>query len=157
VLPGSSTQATSPSTLMRWDFTCPTDSRLRGVQISAGRLAEYLPSGARERLKYTMNSLSRWKKAVKLHQRYPQYVWRRAMLHQSIRPLAEYGLSLTSWTLELRADVLRHDRHAAEFVLDHTTRMATDRIQAIFRLQSAEYRRRWLATAFGIRLRRNLI
>jgi hypothetical protein len=127
------------------------------VQFSAGRLAEVLPSDAIERLKDTMNALSRWKKAVKLHQRYPKYAWRRATLHRFVRPLAEYGLPLTSWTPELRADVQRYDRYAADFILGHTTRTATDHIQAIFRLQTEEYRRRWLATAFGLRLRRNFI
>jgi hypothetical protein len=45
--------------------------------------------------------IARWEKAIRLHQRHPQYAWRRAMLHKFIRPLAEFGLMLATWTPEL--------------------------------------------------------
>jgi hypothetical protein len=131
--------------------------RLLGVQISAGRNAEVLPTGTLERMKTTIGMIARWKKAIRLHQRHPQYAWRRAMLHKFIRPLAEFGLMLATWTPELHATVLRYDRQAAEFVLGHSTRMPTDRVQAIFRLQGGELRRRVLATNFGLRLRQRMI
>jgi hypothetical protein len=35
--------------------------------------------------------------------------------------------------------------------------MPTDRVQAIFRLQGCQLRRRWLATKFGVRTRKQLI
>jgi hypothetical protein len=59
------------------------------------------------------------------------------MLHQFIRPMAEYSLHLTTWAPELQEDILFYNRHAVEFVLCHTTRTDTDRVQAIFRLQVA--------------------
>jgi hypothetical protein len=120
--------------------------RLLGVHITAGRQAQLLASGTLERLKTAVTAIVRRKRAVKIHQRHPRYAWRRAMLHKFIRPLAEFGMALVTWTPELHSAALRYDRHAAEFVLGHNTRMHTGRIQAIFRLQGAELRCRWLAT-----------
>jgi hypothetical protein len=130
--------------------------KLLGVLISAGREAEVLPEGTVERIKKTVSSLQGWKRAIKLHQRHPNYAWRRAMLHQFIRPLAEYGLSLVRMSPALQAEIIRYDRKAAEFVLGHGTRMPTDRVQAIFRLQGCQLRRQWLATKFGMRTRNQL-
>jgi Reverse transcriptase (RNA-dependent DNA polymerase)/Endonuclease-reverse transcriptase len=130
--------------------------KLLGVLISAGREAEILPEGTLERIKKTVSSLQGWNRAIKLHQRHPNYAWRRAILHQFIRPLAEYGLSLVHISPPLQAEIIRYDRKAAEFVLGHGTRMPTDRIQAIFRLQGCQIRKQWLATKFGMRTRNQL-
>jgi Reverse transcriptase (RNA-dependent DNA polymerase) len=131
--------------------------RLLGVQVTAGRNAEVLPDTSVERIKHTIETLHRWRKAIKLHRRYPNYAWRRAMLHKFVRPLAEFGLPLETMTPELRGHIARYDKHAAEFVLGHRTRMSTDRVQAVFRLQGGELRRRWLATILGTRIRNDLV
>jgi hypothetical protein len=134
-----------------------SSGKLLGVFISAGREAEVLPEGTLERIKKTVSSLQCWKRAIKLHQRHPNYAWRRAMLHQFIRPIAEYGLSLVPISPASQAKIIRYDRKAAEFVLGHGTRMPTDRVQAIFRLQGCQLQRQWLATKFGMRTRKQLI
>jgi hypothetical protein len=122
--------------------------RLLGVQVTAGRNAEVLAEMLVERIKRTIEVLHRWRKAIKLHQRHPNYAWRQAMLHKFVRPIAKLGLPLVTMTPELRA---------AEFVLGHRTRMNTDRVQAVFRLQGGELRRRWLATILGTRIRNDLV
>ncbi len=131
--------------------------RLLGVQVTAGRNAEALPETSIVRITHTIEALHRWSKAIKLHQRHPNYAWRRAMLHKFIRPIAEFGLPLVTMTLELRGCIARYDKHAADFVLGHRTRMSTSRVQAVFRLQGGELRRRWLATMLGTRIRNDLI
>jgi hypothetical protein len=131
--------------------------KLLGVYISAGREAEVLPEGTLERIKKTVSSLQCWKRAIKLHQRHTNYAWGRAMLHQFIRPIAEYGLSLVSISSALQAEIIRYDRKTAEVVLGHGTRMPTDRVQAICCLQGYQLRRRWLATIFAMRTRMQLI
>jgi Reverse transcriptase (RNA-dependent DNA polymerase)/Endonuclease-reverse transcriptase len=133
-----------------------SSGKLLGVVISAGRDAQVLPEGTVERIKKTVSSLQCWKREIKLHQRHPNYAWRRAMLHQFIRPIAEYGLSLVPVSPALQAEMIRYDRKAAEFVLGHGTRMPTDRVQAIFRLQGCQLRKQWLATKFGMRTREQL-
>jgi hypothetical protein len=79
------------------------------------------------------------------------------MLHKFVRPIAEFGLPLVTMTPEIRGHIARYNKHVAEFVLGHRTRMNTDRVQALHRLQGGELRRRWLATMLGTRIRNGLV